>query len=158
MATEAKLCALEDELKALKQRTPLFIGALQFPGSTPSATFSGTLDNSGMNLVVLRLACKFQRSDGISQAPLVDFAFKSTVSPTYVEYMASVGVTITGNDPNVSQDFAVKGYEAETGEDYVIYYIDVYNSVWPAVLTGTFLATVQAISTAPGTLTITRLI
>ena len=158
MTTEAKLCALEDELKALKQRTPLSIGALQFPSSTPTASFSGMLDNSGMDLVVLRLACKFQRTDGLSGAPLVDFAFLASVTPNYVDYMAGNGVTVTGNDPNASQSYAIKGYEAETGADYVVYYIDVNNSIWPGVTTGTFSADVEAISTVPGTLTITRLI
>lgn len=159
MPVENKLVEMENELKALKQTAPVSLGALEFPQSTPTQTYTGSIDTSSQNYVVARIEAKFTRSDGLQIAPMVDFAFDIAVSPTYQEYMASMGIEITGNDPNVMTEFYTTAYEASTSSDSVTYNIDVLNAIAPyAGATATITATVQAISTVNGTLTLTRTI
>ena len=159
MSVESRITSLENELKALKQTAPVSMGALRFPASAPTATYTGSIDTSSQNYVVARIEATFTRSDGLQVAPLVDFAFDISVSPTYQEYMASINVVISGDDPNVQEEFYVTSYEASTGNDSVTYNIDVLNAIAPyAGSAATITTTVQAISTVEGTLTLTRTI
>ena len=150
---------IDNELKALKTATPLNFGALNFPDQTPQETYTGSINTSSQDYVVARIAATFTRSDSEPTTPLVDFAFDMSVSPTYVEYMATQGVTITGNDPNAMHDFFIRGYEAETTNNSVTFYIDIINAIAPyAGATATLTVTVEAISPVEGTLTLTRII
>lgn len=159
MTVESRLVKIENELKALKQTTPVSVGALQFPESAPLQTYTGSIDTSSQNYVIARIEATFTRSDGLQITPMVDFAFDIGVSPTYQQYMQSINVTITGNDPNVMTEFYVVAYEASTGFDSVTYYIDVLNAIAPyAGATAILTTTVQAVSTVAGTLTLTRTI
>lgn len=159
MSVESRLVEIEEETKALKQSTPVNLGALKFPASTPTKTYTGSIDTTGQNYVVARISATFRRSDGQQIPPLVDFAFDIKVSPTYQQYMASVGVTITGNDPNVMTEFYTTAYEADASGDAVTYNIDVLNAIVPfAGNSASITATVQAISTVEGTLTLQRTI
>ena len=158
-ATEAYIMRLESELKALKQTTPISLGALKFPDSTPTSSYSGSVNTASQDYVIARIEAKFTRSDGEQIAPMVDFAFDVSVSPTYTQYMATQGITITGNDPNAMTEFYVRGYEQASGPDYVIFNIDVLNAIAPyAGATATIAVDVQALSPIVGTLTLTRTI
>ena len=150
---------IDNELKALKTATPLNFGALNFPDQTPQETYTGSINTSSQDYVVARIAATFTRSDSEPTTPLVDFAFDMSVSPTYVQYMASQGITITGNDPNAMVDFFVRGYEAATTDDSVTFYIDVLNAIAPyAGASASITVTVDAISPVEGTLTLARVI
>jgi len=157
MSTEARLTDLENELKALKQTTPVSLGALRFPASVPTADYIGSIDTSSQDYIVARLAATFTRSDGVQITPMVDFAYTVSISPTYQEYMATQGVTITGNDPNVNTEAYMNGFEASTTADSVTFNIDVLNAIAPyAGSTANIIVHVEAISPLEGTLTITR--
>lgn len=157
MTTESRLADLDFELKALKQTTPVSIGALRFPDSVPTADYTGSIDTSIQDYVIARIEATFTRSDGIQITPMVDFAYSVSISPTYQEYRATQGVIITGNDPNVNIESYMTGYESGTTSDSVIFSIDVLNAIAPyAGATATLTAHVEAISTIEGTLTIKR--
>lgn len=159
MTVESRLAGLENELKALKQYAPVSIGALQYPDQTPTESYSGNFDTGGVDLVVARLAATFTRSDGSQTTPLVDFAFETSITPTYQDYMRDRGVEITGLDPNEAGEFFVHCYEAGTTDDSVTVFIDVLNAIAPyAGATATLSATVQAISPVNGNLTLVRVI
>lgn len=150
---------IENELKALKASTPLNAGALAFPDQTPTETYTGSVNTASQNYVVARIGATFTRTDGQLTTPLVDFAFDMSVSPTYQQYMATQGITITGNDPNAMIDFFIRGYEASTTNNSVTFYIDALNAIAPyAGSTATLSVTVAALSTVEGTLTLERLI
>lgn len=158
-STQKLIARIKNELSALKAASPLNVGALRFPDQTPTQSYSGTIDTTGQDYVVARLEATFRRSDGQAITPFVDFAFDYSVSPTYQEYMATQGITITGSDPNVAAEFYVLGYVADTSSDSVVYYVDVLNAV--AGFAGSQIAlnaTIQAISTVEGTLTLRRTI
>ena len=158
-STQKLIARIRNELRALKVASPLNVGALRFPDQAPTQSYSGTIDTTGQQYVVARLEATFRRSDGQAIPPFVDFAFEYSVSPTYQEYMATQGTTITGDDPNVAAEFYVLGYVAEATNDAIIYYVDVLNAA--AGFAGSSIAlnaTVQAISTVKGTLTLRRII
>lgn len=147
-----------NELKALKMRSPMSIGALRFPETTPSQSYQGSINTSSQDLVVARLAASFTRADGETMSPMVDFAFNVSVSPTYTQYMATQGVTITGDDPNVMTEFYVQGYVHSATDGSVTYYIDVLNAIAPyAGSAATINVSVEALSTVEGTLTLERI-
>lgn len=157
--TQKIINRIDNELKAIKGSTPLNAGALAFPEQTPTQSYTASINTSSQDYVVARLAATFTRTDGQLTTPLVDFAYDLTVSPTYVQYMATQGVTITGNDPNAMVDFFIRGYEAATTENSVTFYIDALNAIAPyAGSSATLTVTVAALSTVEGNLTIERLI
>lgn len=148
---------IKNELQALKVVTPLNIGQLKFPDQVPTATYTGTIDTSGQEYVVARIVATFTRLDEATTPPLVDFAFDYSINPTYQQYMASQGITITGNDPNVQSEFFIRGYENTTTDNSVSFNIDVLNAV--AGYAGQNIdisLDVQAISTVAGELTLER--
>lgn len=156
---QALIRTIKDELQALKVATPLNLGQLKFPDQTPTASYSGSINTSGQDAVVARIVATFTRSDGETTTPLVDFAFNYSISPAYQEYMATQGITITGNDPNVQSEFFIRGYENATTDDSVSFNIDVLNAAAGFVgQTATLGLNVQAISTVKGTLTLRRTI
>lgn len=150
---------IKNELRALKVASPLNVGTLNFPEQAPSVSYSGTIDTTGQSFIVARLAVTFTRTDGQAIPPFVDFAFDYGVSPTYQEYMASQGVQITGNDPNVSSEFYILGYLEDAENSSATYYIDVTNAIAGFASSSISLnVNVQALSTVEGTLTLQRII
>lgn len=157
--TETELRILEDELRALKASTPLNLGQLSDPGNAPTASYTGNIDTASQNLVICRLELTFTRTDGATDPPLVDFAFNMSVSPTYAEFLASVGVSFSANDGTDYEDFYINGYVLSTGAGSVTYAIDVKNAVAPwGSSPKTLTVNASAYSTVPGTLTLRRTI
>lgn len=156
--TQSTIKRLDNELKALKMTAPISLGALKFPDQTPTASYTGSFDTASQDYVAARLVATFERTDGTA-TPLVDFTYEISVSPTYVEYQASQGITVTGNDPNVMTEFYTRGYVASASGKTVTFNIDVLNAFAPyAAAPATITVSVQAISTVKGTLTIERTI
>lgn len=148
---------IQNELNALKVATPLNLGQLRMTDQTPSISYSGSFNTASHDLVTARLEVTFTRSDGIVAPPLVDFAYECSVSPTYPQYLATQGISFTGNDTTDLLDFYIHGYEYETGSNSVTFYIDFMNAVAPyAGAAATISATVKAISTVPGSLSLVR--
>lgn len=158
--TQTLLKRIENELKALKVSMPLNFGALKFPDQIPTASYTGTFSGTDeLGYVAARVAATFTRTDGEPTPPMVDFAFNAEIHPNYVESAAQQGTTITGPDPNAIDEYGVIGYEAETGENSVTFYIDILSQILVyAIPTITMNVTVQANSTVEGTLTLARLI
>lgn len=150
---------IKNELNALKVATPLNLGQLIFTDQTPSASYTGSFNTQSSSYVAARFAATFTRTDGVLLPPLVDFAYNYSVNPTYTEYMAGNGITITGNDPNVAAEFYVRGYEYSASGSSVIFYIDILNAIAPySGASASVSVNVSALSTVEGTLTLTRLI
>ena len=157
---ESRLRAIENELKALKQKQPTSYGQLRTPDEAPTVTYQGTVTSSGGSSreIVARLAVKFTRTDGKTGTPLVNFAYSYTVSPTWAEYLATNGITLTGDDIEDRTDDGAVGYIYSTTGESVTFYVDI--SRWAAVYGGrpgsiNFIA--RAITTVPGTLSVERL-
>ena len=158
MSVENIVSTIKNELQALKTASPLSIGALRFPSTTPTQTYSGNLDTSLQQLVIGRFVATFTRSDSGTAAPYVDFGFSASISPTQAESMAQQGTTITGNDLTPYEDVFINGYVSATSTNSVSFTIDVKNAVQPYANPVTINLTVQAYSTVSGTLTLTRTI
>lgn len=159
MNTEARLIAMENELRALKQTAPMAIGMLQYPDTNPTASYSGTVDTTGAGTVLARIEATFTRSDGLQITPMVDFAFDFSVSPTYTENRLTIGLQVTGDDPNCNVEGYIAQYEAKTTQDSVTFNVDVLDVIAPYTSgTATIDLQVQAISPVAGTLTLMRTI
>ena len=159
---EQRIVKARNELKAQKVATELAYSSVLFPENTPRATWSGTINFPAQtNDVIARFRVRFMRSDGGDGAPFVDFAQNVSFSPTYLEFSASQGWTVTGNDVNYVDDQNYTGYVAGAGDDYVDYYIDFLRDLQANYFTLSSVnvgITVEAISMVKGNLTITRLI
>ena len=161
---EARIVKLKNEANAQKVARELAFSQLLLPENTPSANYSAFLPVgiTSQNGIVARCRVRFTRTDGVVATPFVNFPFNVTLSPTYVEYMATQGNTLTGDDADYVDEQCFVGYIAEAGTNYVDFYIDITDTLimvfdpnYPGV---TFSFTVEGVSTAPGQLTVTRLI
>lgn len=159
MSVQNLIQKIKNELQALKVASPLSIGALAFPSSTPSQTYAGTIDTSLQQLVIARFQATFTRSDSGTFPPYVDFGFSASVSPTQQQSLAEQGVTLSGNDLTAYEDAFINGYVSATTTNSVTFTIDVKNAVQPyGSPNKTLSLSVSAYSTVAGTLTLTRTI
>lgn len=159
MNTEIRLSQLEREIQALKSYSAPVLGQLRYPDTAPTASYHGQIDTSLQQLIIARLEATFTRGDGNTESPLVDFAFNMHVSPTFADYMASIGITVTGNDTTAYEDFYINGYITSVGPGSITFAIEVKNAIAPwGTATKNLDVDVQAISTVAGTLTLTRTI
>lgn len=157
MNTEQRVTRLEQEIHALKGYSAPVLGQLRYPSSAPSASYSGTIDTSQQQLIIARFEATFTRDDGGTESPLTDFAFDAHISPTYQQYMASQGITVTGNDLTAYEDFFINGYITKVGSGSITFTIEVKNAVAPwGQAQKTINLNVQAISTIKGTLALVR--
>lgn len=160
---QKRLVKIRNEIKAQKVARELAYSQLLMPDNTPSVTYSGTVTDSGSQRydTLARCRVRFTRSDGIDETPFVDFTYDFKFSPTYVEFEQSWGVTVTGNDTGYVDEQGYVGYVAGSGTNYVDFYIDITTDVVLSFAPFTslnFTFTAEAISTVPGTLTVTRLL
>ena len=157
--TETELKQIQNELQALKASMPLNFGQLTHPSSAPSVSYSGEINTASSDLIICRLELTFARTDGETDPPLVDFAFSMGVSPTYAQYLASLGVSFSANDGTDYEDFYINGYVANAGNGSVVFDIDIKNAVAPwGSSPKTLTINASAYSTVPGTLTLRRTI
>ena len=162
---QQRIVKLRNEIKAQKVARELTYSQLLMPENTPSITYRGTLTHSGgpIDDVVARCRVRFTRTDGVDATPFVNFPFVLTLSPTYQEYEASIGVTVTGDDPGCVDEQCYVGYIADSGDNWVDFYVDLtyyaianFDSFERPFTSLDFSFTVEAISTVPGRLTVER--
>lgn len=159
MSVQNLICQIKNELQALKISSPLSVGALAFPSSTPTQTYSGTIDTSLQQLIIASFEATFTRTDSGSFPPYVDFGFSASVSPTQQQSLAEQGITLSGDDITAYEDVFINGYVSSTTNNSVTFTIDVKNAVQPyGAANKTLDLTVQAYSTISGNLTLTRTI
>lgn len=157
MSTEQRLTTLEQEVRALKSYFAPVLGQLRYPNSAPTQSYHGTIDTSSQNLIIAKFEATFTRDDGLTESPLVDFSYSAHVSPTYADYLASIGVTMTGNDLTAYEDFYINGYTSSVGPGTITFVVEVQNAVAPwGNANKNFDLDVQAVSTVKGSLTLTR--
>lgn len=155
---QARLRKIEEEIKAQKAYFSPSLGALQFPETAPSASYSGSLNTTGQDLIVASFLATFTRKDSVQVPPLVDFAFDAHTTPTFAQDWASQGYTMSGHDLTANEDVFINGYVISTGTNSVTFQIDVKNGVtlYPTS-SGSISLQVQAYSMVEGTLTLTRI-
>ena len=156
MSVQSEIARLKNELHAQKSFAKLPSGALDLPESTPTASWSGSVNlNSGQNPLA-RWRATFTRTDGKTATPLVDFAFDYTYSPTRKDYLESRGNTITAKDFNARTDaniFSGISSASGTSVQFDIWLSSGFNTGYSSA---TFKITVQALSPAVGTLTLSK--
>jgi len=154
ISVQNRLVKVENELKAQKTASELAYSSILFPENTPSATILGTIDFSVQSTA--RISATFQRRDGKSEIPFVDFAVDIDVED-YADWVESIGGTVSGRDPH-NADRLHYIYCASVGNGAVEYYIDVIPLSNYGGLPVGFSATVEAISSVEGTLTLERIV
>lgn len=160
---QQRLVKARNELKAQKVASELAYSQLLMPENTPSVSYSGVVTDSGSSRydTLARCRVRFTRTDGVNETPFVNFTYDFRFSPTYVEFEASWGTTVSGDDVGYVDEQGYVGYIAEAGSNYVDFYIDVTTDVVLSFAPFTslnFSFTAEAISTVPGNLTVTRLL
>lgn len=159
---QQRIVELRNELKAQKVSSGLTYPSLLLPENTPSLTYSDTASLSGSGTTpVARVRFRFERNDGMIDAPLINFAFTASFTPTYAQFAINQGFTITGDDLGSYDFMVVSGYIGEVGDGYVDFYVDFGNELRDDFFnlnSISFSTTCQAISNVYGTFTVERVI
>lgn len=159
MTIQNQIRKLEEEIKAQKASFAPSLGQLQYPDSTPTASYTGSVDTASQDLVIARLEATFERTDGKTSTPLVDFGFEAHVTPDRPTALRDLGITITGNDLTSYEEIYIGGYVTATTPTTVTFTINVLNAVQPVGPSPkTLTVSVAAYSTVKGTLTMERVI
>lgn len=160
---DQRIVQLKNEIRSQKVAGEIAYSSFLAPSNTPSTSVSERIGwNLRDNQLFLRERFRFQRTDGSSEPPLVNFTFSFELNPDMVTYYRNeFGITVSGYDTNATKNIAVTGYIYETGNGYVDFYVDVdynlameYQSQPPVDIT----MRVQAISLVNGTINATRLL
>lgn len=163
-SVEYELLKAENELRALKTASTLAYSTTMYPENTPTASWSGNVSftTTRPDGIKARLRVRFTRSDGESEVPMVDFAWRYSTSPTYTSYLSQyLGTVLTGNDTEISLYDSIYGYESGSGAGYVDYIIEVGSMIvqyFGMINSLNMTFNVSAISPIEGNITITRLI
>lgn len=166
---EAKVKKLKNELIAQKQFSPLSWGQLAKPEETPTVIITDTIDiTTPLSLMyVAKYVAKFTRTDGQAIAPLVDFAYDYTISPTGIKTEEDGGATVTATSIESLFEGTENHISAATAEDgsveFTILFLtseylgltQMFNTIFGTQNVDLTL-TVQAISPVPGELTVER--
>ena len=159
---QQRIVGMRNEIKAQKVNSGLTYSQLLLPENTPTASYSGDINLSGSGTGPLaRVRFRFTRTDGLTDPPLINFAFTSSLSPTYKQFVESKGFTISGDDLDYFNWWMMSGYIAGIGDDYVDYYVEVKRNVktnFFSLNTISFSVTCQAIANVKGVLIEERLI
>lgn len=162
-SVEQRIADLQNEVKAQKVASEIAYSTILEPDNTPAITITERINwSSPDDMIFMRERFRFQRSDGKTEAPLVNFAFSFNLIPDYATYSREAfGIEVSGNDVNYVDNDGITGYIYETGPGYVDFYVDAdYNLAmdYSSQPTLDIRMNVQAISTVKGTLTATRLL
>lgn len=158
---ENRLVRIRNEIKSQKVAMELAYASILWPDNTPQATWNGSVALELQGEIVARFRVRFTRTDGNDGAPMVDFAQSVTFTPSYPDFCASQGWTVTGNDLGYVDDQNYTGYVAGSGSNYVDYYIDFVRDLisnYFALSTINIAILVQAISMTKGNISITRIV
>lgn len=160
--TQKRIVELRNELRAQKVASGLTYSQLLMPDNTPSLSYSGTASwTSSTTGPVARVRFRFERTDGLIDPPLINFAHDSSYSPTYKEYAESNGFVFSGGNLSYLTDGKIEVYIGEVGDGYVDFYVDYANSLKTtlAYLSSiTISTTCTAIANVKGTLSVERII
>lgn len=158
--TEKHLARLKNELRAQKVSSGLTYSQMLLPENALEETYSDTLSLSGSG-VVARIRFRFTRTDGLTDPPMVNFAYTPTLSPTYRAFAESYGFVFNANDLTYLDRSLVASYIAEVGDGYVDFYIEVTYGTRTSFFSLNsigFSVTCQAIANVKGILTAERLV
>jgi len=154
-----RLVAVENEQRAQKVATLLNYGQLARPSNAPSASYTGHVNNPGPDPVAVWVAT-FQRTDGISSTPFVDFAWDFSLAKGYYQDQIDAGyiTSASGRDKLAIDQITVVDAPYEFGPGYVKWMIFIPQYYWFYVSgNGTDITiNMQAISMVPGTLSLAR--
>ena len=158
---QLRLVKARNELKAQKVYSGLAYSQLLLPENTPQLSYSGTASLSGSGIVA-RLRFRFTRTDGLVDAPMINFTTSTTLSPTYKQFAEANGFTFSvANDLSYIDTLNANGYIGELGDGYVDLYVDFDDYIrkdFFSLNSIAFSAEVQAIANVAGNLTVERLI
>ena len=142
MLTSYAIQKLKNETQALKVVQPINGGALTRHSAT--ATWQGTVDK---NNPISRYSClaafvaTFERRDGITKTPLVQFAYKLDPDYTNYDHTNSYSAIISATDDSVSYKIVLSYYWWPFGDGQT---------------TGNLKVTVNAYSLVDGVLSVKR--
>lgn len=160
--TQQRIVALKNELKSQKTASGLAFSQLLMPENTPTQSYSGTASTSGgAGNPVARVRFRFERTDGLIEPPMINFAYDATFSPDYKQFASGYGWTFSGaEDAFLPQDW-VAGYIAELGDGYVDFYVDFTSDIrtdFFSLQNISLSTTCQAITNVKGILWVERII
>lgn len=156
---ERRLAKLQNEINAQKVFSGLTYSQLLLPENSPMQTYSGTIDLSSSSDPIARLLFRFERTDGISETPMINFSYSASISPSYKSFAESYGFVFSANDLSYIETTEVTGYISSLGDGYVDFYVDFDSALkrkFFSLSSLSFSVTCQAISNVRGNLTVER--
>ena len=157
---QQKIVELRNELKAQKVFSGLTYSQLLLPANTPQQSYNDTVSLSGSGLVA-RIRFRFTRSDGLVDAPMINFAYTASISPTYKSFAESYGFSFSADDLSYIETSRTSGYIYDLGDGYVDFVVDFNSSLRTIFFSLNSLSisvTCQAIANVQGTLSVERII
>lgn len=165
LGVEHRLVQIRNEMYAQKAYSKLNYGALSNAINTPTANWSGWVNNneSVIDSVAASFIVRFTRTDGVKIPPLVDFAYDFVQSKYAVQDMLDTPTeqgrisAIEIVDRYALDEFYYSGKIIESGENYVNFRIDISSLFHIISQNGANISiTVEAISPVEGVITIER--
>lgn len=167
--TQIRLVKLRNEAKAQKQASKMRWGQLSTPETAPTTNWSGAINVAAplSRSTICKFDITFTRTDGRTEAPLVDFAYDFTTNPSWATMDRDKGATITiGSEKSLIETYSEPEVTTESGAGYVKATISFPESLWTGLSTEAPIVfgvssvnltiNAAAYSPVPGTLTITR--
>lgn len=153
-----QLVRIENEQRAQKSATKLNFGQLVKPGTSPTATYSGFVNNQASNPPVATWVATFTRSDGVTAPPFVQFQYDYALGLySNDDAVASGATSVTGRDRHAVDEWKFSDGVHEVGTNYVKWRIEIGNGWSYTSASGSNVdLTVKAVSIVPGTLSLTR--
>lgn len=123
MDVQNKVTQLRNEVKAQKVFSGLTYSQLLLPENTPTQSYSGTASLSGSGPIA-KIRFRFTRTDGISEPPMINFAYSASVSPTYRAFAESYGFSFSANDLTYLDRNNISGYIGGVGDGYIDFFVE----------------------------------
>jgi hypothetical protein len=159
---QQRIVTLRNEIQSQKTFSGLTYSRLLLPENAPTQTYSGRASLTGSGSTpVAEVRFRFTRTDGLTDTPAINFAFSSTISPTYVDFVRSKGFTISGNELAFFDQWTTAGFTREVGDGFVDFIVAIQPDTREAFFSLDYLdfsITCQAITNVYGTLTVERII
>lgn len=155
-----RVTQLHNEVKAQKVFSGLTYSQLLLPENSPTVSYSDTVSLSGSG-VVARIRFRFTRTDGLTNPPMINFAYSTSISPTYKSFAESYGFSFSADDLSYLDWRDIAGYIATVNDGYVDFYVDFspeLRSMFFSLNSLSISVTCQAIANVSGTLSVERLV
>jgi len=153
-----RLVAIENEQRAQKAVTKLNYGQLVRPGTSPTASYNGFVNNQAANPPVAVWIATFTRSDALLIPPFVQFQYDYTLSLySNDDAVASGATSVVGRDRHAVDEWKFSDGVHEVGTNYVKWRIEIGNGwSYTSAAGATVSLTTKAVSMVPGTLSLVR--